>query len=197
MLSCTTTPLLYWIPSHMGQPGNEAADTNAKEAAETSTIEGEPKYIGWDFWNTKLKAAAQRNWAAQWSLSTHPLKYSLQNIGPWPSKLSGSRRVERSLSVLRFAFLNPITTAAPGTLSDWCTHCNQAQGSVSHRMLHRPIWQKQREFLLGSAREAMVRTNVFSPIDISTLIGGQNKKRTEWMLNEAAHLFVQVTIGKL
>lgn len=92
---------LIWIPSHMGIPGNERADSSAKNAA-ISTREITNLISKTDL-KTMLRSQIHDSWQQLWAEEppTNKLKYIKTTIRPWKTSYRAKRREEVLLMRLR------------------------------------------------------------------------------------------------
>jgi hypothetical protein len=127
----------------------EQAKIAAALAAKANTPERRC-YKGWNYFNAKLGTGTRQRVESLGHLSKK-FKRIKPAVGPWPSKLGGSRATERGLAALRLSYSCPLSTAwaYQGILSGYYAACQnrgltQTPASVCHYLLDCPAWDEQR-----------------------------------------------------
>ena len=101
-LSCAHKTIhLCWIPSHIGIPGNEAADMAAKESLNLDITDSQVPY-------TDLKCHINHfisnKWQERWSSCPDDQLFKIKpTLGEWPPGFRNSRKEEVVLSRLRIS----------------------------------------------------------------------------------------------
>jgi len=92
--------VLIWCPSHVGIPGNERADSLAKEALSSANFAELP--VPTSDLRFSIKQLVFNQWQQQWDIQTQNKLHSIQpSIGPWPLCQRKNRREEIVLARLR------------------------------------------------------------------------------------------------
>ena len=190
---------------HVGVCGNERADEQAKIAAALAAKANTPErrcYKGWNYFNAKLGTGTRQRVASLGHLSTK-FKSLKPAVGPWPSKLGGSRATERYLAALRLSYSCPLSTAwaYQGILSGHCAACQnrglpRTSASVCHYLLDCPAWDEQRQNMLALVRSTL-RIPRSHDLRVQTLLGSEQTKLQSWVVGAGICNFVKATVGKL
>ena len=91
--------IFYWIPSHIGIIGNEAADTAAKAGLDLRVTDMQLPYTDFKYY---IIQHIKSKWQAKWNTAVDNKLHSIQPIlGKWKGSCRTSRREETVLSRLR------------------------------------------------------------------------------------------------
>ena len=126
------TAILLWVPGHSRIPGNDQADSLAKQACT-----GLPEFIPCPYtdWNSTINEAISERWSESWSQGRTHLKAVKPTVGKW-KKLNLPRRQSVIISRLRLGHTNlthsyhmdPSTAQGPPP----CLWCNTEPMTVEH-----------------------------------------------------------------
>ena len=129
------------VPSHVGVPGNEAADRAANEALLLPDFHT-PCIPHRDF-HRAIRKFVRGKWQLEWDRSDSHLHRIKPLLKPWPSL--GGRQVESKICRLRIGH----TRLTHGYYMERsrppeCVHCNVSPLKMEHILLDCPIYQTQR-----------------------------------------------------
>lgn len=151
-----TSVTFLWVPSHIGIPGNEQADKEAKRALEINTIM--QKVVDHREIKTIIKARMIHQWNNEWNVSYNNKLREIKNtVAPFREARTGNRREDVILTRLRIGHTQ-LTHSYLLEKADppKCTKCNQAL-TVKHIIVNCPGYNDTREKigLEPSMREAL------------------------------------------
>ena len=108
---------LAWCPSHVGIPGNEIADSLAKEATRSDPADDSQillhnrgidvgclpttAYRDLRWWRKRISNAKRSVWQTRWNSVKTSLKDWKPEVGPWKSQLSSKVQAEKLLARIR------------------------------------------------------------------------------------------------
>jgi kelch-like protein 2/3 len=135
---------LCWVPSHIGIPGNEAADTAAKAASTSDNAIDYPNIPHKDYYPL-FKKTLKNCWQETWSnTADNKLRQIKETIKPWPSSAQKVRKHERVLARLRIGH----TRLTHGYLMErgrppYCDDC-LVPLTVKHMLAECPSYRAER-----------------------------------------------------
>ena len=140
---------MYWLPSHVGIAGNEAADRAAKEAIESERSNTIPPTT--DYYPI-LKEIQYKKWQRRWDMEPprNKLKSVKAEVHPW-NHLRVDRSTEVILARLRLGHTR-ITHCHlmenPNGPEPTCDRC-QTRLTVQHILVNCPLVAPQRRISIG------------------------------------------------
>ena len=176
LLQARIVVTILWVPAHVGVPGNEAADTAARNAA--SNVEGTSPILGQPlipiatsraFLKRAFKQQLQQRWfstVAQKSNTEH-LSRLRADVSAAPAFLAGTRKEQTILARLRFGScnLNAFKSRMYGNVNEEC-ECGEIE-TVRHFLLHCPRYASPRTVMMTT-----IRTIWQGAINEELLLGG-------------------------
>ena len=167
---------ILWVPAHVGVPGNEAADTAARNAASnvegTCPIPGQP-LITMATSRALIKRALKQQLQQRWfstvaeKSNTEHLSRLRADVSAAPAFFVGTRRQQTILARLRFGScnLNAFKSRMYANVNEEC-ECGEVE-TVRHFLLHCPRYESPRAEMI-----AKVRTIWQGVINEELLLGG-------------------------
>ena len=148
-----------WVPAHVGIPGNELADDEAKSAITRNIAfhhipSSDMKWVIRDY--------IKKKWQARWSAPDLPNNKKYRNIRKsidhWPSSFQKERRYEIALTRLRIGHTRLTHQyILEGSDAPTCVQCDELL-SVEHILVHCPRYSNQRRRfnLLGKSLQEIL-----------------------------------------
>jgi ribonuclease HI len=141
-----------WVPGHLGVPGNEMADTHARQAASSSNTDSAP-HLTWQNIKTALLKYHQDKWKAEWENETEASQITKQFF-PTVESANLLRRIKLPHQVVQIltghsclkTFLNRIGAAETSLCS-----CGEVE-TVEHFLFECRKFSSQRIYLKNFCR---------------------------------------------
>ena len=157
-----------WIPSHMGIPGNDAADLGAKSALYLDNISQIP--IAYNQFKTRVKNHLCKKWQDRWDhinsppnqpLHLYPIKPVIKD---WPSAHRNNREEEIVLARLRLkACLFNKKHLFENKTHPECEHCDVPL-TIQHILIDCNLFYNERGPMLTALRENDL------PMEVSSIL---------------------------
>lgn len=156
LISNGTFITFCWIPSHIGIPGNEKADKEAKQALKLNTVTHE--VVDQKEIKTIIKSNMTKKWQMEWeSIRDNKLRECKNTIIPYREVFTGNRRDDIVLTRLRIGHTH-LTHAYILDKTDppKCSKCNQVL-TIKHIIVNCPGYDAERRKigLQPNIREAL------------------------------------------
>lgn len=190
-----------WIPSHVGIPGNDAADALASYGAEQDTFTFEvPTDLA--SWKSRIKCATSELWACEWDRNVWDcpsLHVILPDLRHHPNFLLGNNRLDKQLARIRMDYvsLNGFLFRHGLSAHNRCDGCFCLNGSsikqsCSHVLLSCPIYADERKSMLSSIESTLHLANTASLLD---LLVPSSVTATDFAVAEAICSFISNTMS--
>ena len=157
---------LCWTPSHVGIPGNELADKEAKKAISLETISG--KRLPNSDYKVLIKHAVRDKWREDWrNLSQNKYRVLTETPNPLSGSSNKNRHWERTLARLRLGHSHLTHSFLMNGDSEppLCEHCDSPV-TVKHALVECELYTNERRICFNEVspdlKELLTKNSDFS-----------------------------------